>query len=78
MSTPNQENELFERYKDFRLVNVGKVCPKCGRVYLMESILTEIPCSCGRLVTFTVPERRHVILTEIIPLSQVDMDAVER
>jgi len=70
MATQAEARELIERYKDFRLVNISKVCPNCDRGHYMEFLGAEIPCSCGRIVTFTPAEKWYILQDNIIPFLQ--------
>jgi len=60
---PNTD-ELIEKYRNIRLVLVGKLCPQCGVSQRMDYLHSEVKCECGTLVKFTHPEMLYLIKTE--------------
>jgi hypothetical protein len=65
VNNQNEQEAFFERFRNVKLVNVSKVCPDCGRTNYMGYIFTEVHCSCGGIVAFTLAEKRHIVKTEI-------------
>lgn len=67
MDYKNIKPELLECYATFRLVNGYKACPKCERDHRLATINMQKICWCGTVVGFTDVEKRHIVVTEILP-----------
>ena len=78
MSTPNEDQGLFERYGVYKLINVFRACPRCDRDVYRQTINTERECpECRCLVFYPAAAKRYIIKAELSPTDKSILKRIE-